>query len=185
MNVTVDELSGSASVLDGSGGRCTGDGVFPSGRSGCPPQAVLNVHTLEMANGSDYCRHLLGLELTCNGCTLVSSARSATMRRGAPSASSSTSDIAADACEDPNNEIIIHFPPINHQRLIFGPTHDAETWFLLTPEDDKGWNQWVICYNDRDDEADPDIWIAYWFVWWWGKYIARPGEEYSDWEPAR
>ena len=71
MNVPVDGLSRSVSVLDGPGGRSTGDGVFPSGRSGCPPQAVLNVHTLEIAKGYDYCNHLLGLELTCNFCTHV------------------------------------------------------------------------------------------------------------------
>ena len=133
-----------------------------------------------MANGSDYCRHLLGLELTCNGCTLVSSERSATMRRGAPSAASSTSDIDAAAWKDPNSEIILHFPYQDHQRVV---CYDMEVWFLLTPEDDKGWNQWIICYNDQDDEALPDIWIAYWFVWWWGKYIARPGEEASVSEP--
>ena len=71
MNVPVDGLSGSVSVLDGPGGRSTGDGVFPSGRSGCYPQGVINVHTLETAKGSDYCNHLLGLELTCNVCTRV------------------------------------------------------------------------------------------------------------------
>ena len=67
MNVPVDELSRSAYVLDGPGWRSTGDGVFPRGRSGCPQQSVLNVHTLESAKCSVYCHHLLGrkLELTC------------------------------------------------------------------------------------------------------------------------
>ena len=71
MNVPVDGLSRSVSVLDGPGGRSTGDGVFPRGRSGWAPQAVLNVHTLEIAKGSDYCNHLLGLELTYDVCTHV------------------------------------------------------------------------------------------------------------------
>ena len=141
--------------------------------------------TLEIAKGSDYCRHLLGLELTCNGFTLVSSERSATMRRGAPSSPSSSSDIAADAREGPPNAITIHFPRQDYQRELVGPTYDQEAWFLLTPENDNGWNQWIICCNGQTDEAYPDIMIAYRFVWWWGKYIARPGEEYSDWAPAR
>ena len=34
----------------------------------------------------------------------------------------------------------------------------------------------MIAYNDAEDEAHPDIWVVYWVVWWWGKYIARPGE---------
>ena len=68
MNVPVDELSGSASVLDGSGGWCTGDGVFPSGRSGCPPQGVVNVPTLEIAKDSDSCNRLVALGLTYSFC---------------------------------------------------------------------------------------------------------------------
>ena len=71
MNLPVDELSGLVPVLDGPGGRSTGNGVFPSGRSGCSPQGVLSVHTLEIAKGSDYCNHLLGLELTYDVCTHV------------------------------------------------------------------------------------------------------------------
>jgi hypothetical protein len=71
MNLPADELSGSVSVLDGPGGRSTGDDVFPSGRCGCSPQGVISVHTLEIAKGSDYCNHLLGLELTYDVCTHV------------------------------------------------------------------------------------------------------------------
>ena len=71
MNVPVDELSRSAYVLDGPGWRSTGDGVFPSRRSGCPRQGMVNVPTLQIAKGSVSCNLLVGLELACNFCTHV------------------------------------------------------------------------------------------------------------------
>ena len=68
MNVLVDGVSGAISVLDGLGWRSTGDGVFPSGRSGCPPQGVVNVPTLEIAKDSDSCNRLVALGLTYSFC---------------------------------------------------------------------------------------------------------------------
>ena len=98
------------------------------------------------------------------------------MRRGAPSSPSSSSDIAADGGDGPPNSITIHFPRQDYQRELVGPTYDQEGWFLLTPENDNGWNQWIICYNGQTDERYPDIMIADRFVWWWGKYIASRGQ---------
>ena len=66
MNVPVDEWSISAYVLDGSGWRSTGDGVFTSMRSGCPQQGMVSVPTLQIAKGSIFCNHFVGLELTRN-----------------------------------------------------------------------------------------------------------------------
>ena len=68
MNVLVDGVSGAISVLDGLGWRSTGDGVFPSGRSGCPPQGVVNVPTLEIAKDSYSCNRLVALGLKYSFC---------------------------------------------------------------------------------------------------------------------
>ena len=71
MNVPVDAWSISAYVLDGSGWRSTGDGVFTSMRSGCPQQGMVNVPTLQIGKGLFFCNHFVGIELTRNFCTHV------------------------------------------------------------------------------------------------------------------
>ena len=175
MIVPVDGMSGSVSVLDGPGGRSTGDGVFPRGRSGWAPQAVLNVHTLEIAKGSDYCSHLLGLEPACN----LSSECSTTMTTTSYDSESSDDNSYYDARE-PLEELHLIFtglPPWT--RLIPGGRgYDNEVWISFGPQYDKDWNQWMVAYNDY--EIDEDQWVVRRIVWWWGEYTDSH-EKYTDW----
>ena len=93
-----------------------------------------------------------------------------------PSASSDSASNSSAGLPRSQKEICLRFPLKPCIRQLYGPTYDDEVWFLVTPEESNNWNQWMIAYNDAEDEAHPDIWVVYWVVWWWGKYIARPGE---------
>ena len=153
MIVPVDGLSGSVSVLDGPGGRSTGDGVFPRGRSGWAPQAVLNVHTLEIANGSDYCSHLLGLEPACNLSTTMP---------GTPYDTSYPPD------RMPLKELFLSFNRLMPgTRLIPGGRgYEDEVWILFGTQCDNEWNKWIVAH----DEGGNQVWYVDRYVWWWGNY---------------
>ena len=81
-----------------------------------------------MANGSDYCSHLLGLELTCN----LSSERSTTMTT-TPYESGSSDDTSYPPDRMPLKELFLSFNRLKPGTLLIpgGRGYEDEVWILF------------------------------------------------------
>ena len=143
--------------------------------------------TLEIAKGSDYCNHLLGLELTWNhllGLELTFSECSATMSTSGSSASSksATTSTAGTSAFEHTTQLV------DYRSLLAQPgtrlladinDRDDPLWILACPEDATDWNEWKVAYN-RAAVGDDDEWVVHRTVWWWGEYTDR-AEDYTAW----
>ena len=143
--------------------------------------------TLEIAKGSDYCNHLLGLELTCNhllGLELTFSECSATM-----STSGSSVDTEAGTTSTSGTSVFEYTPQVlDYRSLLVQPgtrlladidDYDDPLWILECAEDAAEWNEWKVAYN-RAAVGDDYRWVVRRTVWWWGEYTDMY-YEYTNW----
>ena len=144
--------------------------------------------TLEIANGSDYCNRLVWLELTCNhwlGLELTFSERSATMSTSGSSVSSesaTTSTSGTFAFEYTTQVVDYRALLAQPGTRLLADIHDYDDplWILVGPEDDNGWNDWKVAYNQAAKRGDDDEWVVHRTEWWWGEYIDMD-EGFTSW----
>ena len=55
-------------------------------------------------------------------------------------------------------------------RVACGLGYDDDHCFLVGPEYDNNWNQWMVAYNEAAVGDDADAWVVRRTVRWWGKY---------------
>ena len=135
--------------------------------------------TLEIAKGSDYCNHLLGLEHTCNhllGLELTFSECSATMSTSGSSVSSESGTTSTSGTS------VFEYTPqvVDYRSLLAQPgtrlladidDYDDPLWILNSHEYDNDWNEWKVAYNGPSGDER----VVRRAVWWWGHY--------TDWYP--